>query len=56
MSYRAERTGRVAWGTLKVHELKDDGRAVCGNSRREPMDDEGPGMVNCESCIRIRGH
>ena len=30
--------GKVRPG-LKIHELKTDIRAVCGNSRRQPMDD-----------------
>jgi hypothetical protein len=36
--------------------LKTDNRAVCGNSRRQPMDDLGPGTVTCESCALDTGH
>jgi hypothetical protein len=53
--YHAEKTGQVRPG-LKIHELKTDNRAVCGNSRREPMDDLGPGTVTCESCALDTGH
>ena len=49
--YEAQNTGQVRPG-LKVHELKADNRAVCGNSRRQPMDDRGRGTVTCESCAR----
>ena len=49
--YEAQNTGQVRPG-LKVHELKADNRAVCGNSRRRPMDDLGRGTVTCESCAR----
>ena len=49
--YEAQKTGQVRPG-LKVHELKADNRAVCGNSRRQPMDDLGRGTVTCESCAR----
>ena len=48
-------TGQVRPG-LKIHELKTDNRAVCGNSRRQPMDDLGPGTVTCESCALDTGH
>jgi hypothetical protein len=51
MPYEAQKTGQVRPG-LKVHELKADNRAVCGNSRRQPMDDLGRGTVTCESCAR----
>ena len=51
--YQAQKTGQVRPG-LKIHELKTDNRAVCGNSRRQPMKDLGPGTVTCESCAR--GH
>jgi hypothetical protein len=53
--YQAQKTGRIRPG-LKVHQLKADDRAVCGNSRREPMNDLGPGTVTCESCARDTGH
>lgn len=53
--YEAQKTGQVRPG-LKVHELKTDNRAVCGNSRRQPMDDLGSGTVTCESCARDTGH
>ena len=53
--YHAEKTGQVKPG-LKIHELKTDIRAVCGNSRRQPMDDHGPGTVTCESCALDTGH
>jgi hypothetical protein len=36
--------------------VEDDNRAVCGNSRRQPMDDHGPGTVTCESCALDTGH
>ena len=49
--YEAQNTGPVRPG-LKVHELKADNRAVCGNSRRQPMNDLGRGTVTCESCAR----
>lgn len=55
MQYQAQKTGQVR-PELKVHELKADNRAVCGNSRRQPMDDLGPGTVTCESCARDTGH
>jgi len=51
MGYEAQKTGQARPG-LKVHELKEDNRAVCGNSRRQPMDDLGRGTVTCESCAR----
>jgi hypothetical protein len=41
---------------LKIHELKTDNRAVCGNSRRQPMDNLGPGTVTCGSCALDTGH
>jgi hypothetical protein len=53
--YRAQKTGQVRAG-LKIHELKADDRAVCGNSRRHPMKDLGPGTVTCQSCARGTGH
>ena len=49
--YEAQKTGQVRPG-LKVHELKADNRTMCGNSRRQPMDDLGRGTVTCESCAR----
>ena len=55
MQYQTQKTGQIRSG-LKVHELKADNRSVCGNSRREPMDDLGPGTVTCESCARDTGH
>ena len=55
MQYQALKTGQIKPG-LKVHELKADNRAVCGNSHREPQDDLGPGTVTCESCARDTGH
>ena len=48
VQYQAQKTGQIGPG-LKVHELKPDNRAVCGNSRREPIDDRGPGTVTCEA-------
>jgi hypothetical protein len=53
--YKAPKTGQIRPG-LQVHQLKDDNRAVCGNSRREPMINLGPGTVTCGSCIRDTGH
>jgi hypothetical protein len=55
VQYQAQKTGQVR-PELKVHELKADNRAVCGNSRRQPMDDLGPGTVTCESCAADTGH
>jgi hypothetical protein len=55
MPHQAQKTGHVRPG-LKIHELKADNRAVCGNSRRQPMNDLGPGTVTCESCARDTGH
>jgi hypothetical protein len=55
VQYQAQKTGQVR-PELKVHELKADNRAVCGNSRRQPMDDLGPGTVTCESCAGDTGH
>ena len=55
VQYQAQKTGQVRPG-LKVHELKADNRAVCGNSRRQPMDNLGPGTVTCESCAADTGH
>ena len=49
--YEAQNTGQVRPG-LKVHELTADNRTMCGNSRRQPMDDLGRGTVTCESCAR----
>jgi len=54
LPYQAPKTGQIRPG-LKVHELKADNRAVCGNSRREPMGDRGLGTVTCESCGRDTG-
>jgi hypothetical protein len=55
VDYQAQKTGQIRPG-LKVHELKADNRAVCGNSRREPQEDRGPGTVTCESCASDTGH
>jgi hypothetical protein len=55
MQYQAQKTGQVRQG-LKVHELKADNRAVCGNSRRQPMADLGPATVTCGSCAADTGH
>ena len=54
VQYRAQKTGQIK-RELKVHELKADNRAVCGNSRRQPMVDRGPGTVTCASCARDTG-
>ena len=55
MQYQVQKTGQVRPG-LRVHELKTDNRAVCGNSRRKPMVSLGRGTVTCESCARDTGH
>jgi hypothetical protein len=55
VQYEAQKTGQIRPG-LKVHELKADNRAVCGNPRRKPLEDLGPGLVTCESCAGHTGH
>jgi hypothetical protein len=41
VQYQAQKTSQIRPG-LKVHELKADDRAVCGNPRRGLLDDRAP--------------